>query len=181
MKKNSRLLPQTAIELMTKWYEANYTNPYPTYTDSEEMATNGNISLSQVKQWFVNTRRRTQNQYRKKRSSYNLVKRSKQTDHSALSSSTESQINNQQDWNSFDLNFNENGISRNQTNYGFLQSHNSYNQNANYTKHSTPIYQHYSKYSADSISSPESSSSILTAVSPSYNWSNCSSNIYHIS
>ena len=52
---------------MTKWYDQNYASPYPTYRDIEHMANTGCISIAQVKQWFVNVRRRTQNKYRNTR------------------------------------------------------------------------------------------------------------------
>lgn len=52
---------------MTEWYDKNYTSPYPTFRDCEQMANDGCITISQVKQWFVNVRRRTQNKFRIKR------------------------------------------------------------------------------------------------------------------
>jgi hypothetical protein len=67
IKEKSRLLPVSAIEIMTKWYEEHYTNPYPMLKECEELAELGNVTVSQVKQWFVNVRRRTHNQYRKRR------------------------------------------------------------------------------------------------------------------
>lgn len=67
IKEKSRLLPQHAIDVMTEWYERNYTNPYPTYREFEMLAASGSISIAQCKQWFVNVRRRTHNQFRKKR------------------------------------------------------------------------------------------------------------------
>ena len=65
------MLPKQAVELMTQWYDKNYIDPYPTFRDCEILASNGNITIEQVKQWFVNVRRRTQNQFRKQRASYN--------------------------------------------------------------------------------------------------------------
>lgn len=61
---------------MTQWYDRNYSNPYPTFRDCEVLAQNGGITIEQVKQWFVNVRRRTQNQFRKQRTSYNLKRKS---------------------------------------------------------------------------------------------------------
>ena len=52
---------------MITWYERNYTNPYPEYRDLELMAKSGSITIPQVKQWFVNIRRRTANEFRKTR------------------------------------------------------------------------------------------------------------------
>lgn len=67
VKENSRLLPTHAVDIMTEWYDRHYSNPYPTYRDCEMLAQQGNITINQVKQWFVNVRRRTQNQFRKTR------------------------------------------------------------------------------------------------------------------
>jgi hypothetical protein len=69
IKSNSRLLPQNAINIMTAWYDKHYANPYPTYREFEQLAIAGSITVNQVKQWFVNVRRRTHNQFRKKRDS----------------------------------------------------------------------------------------------------------------
>lgn len=67
VKENSRLLPQQAIDTMTEWYDRHYSNPYPTYRDCEQLAQRSSITINQVKQWFVNVRRRTQNEFRKTR------------------------------------------------------------------------------------------------------------------
>ena len=56
---------------MTTWYERNYSNPYPTFKECENLAVAGGVSVNQVKQWFVNVRRRTHNQFRKRRSNSN--------------------------------------------------------------------------------------------------------------
>ena len=79
VKENSRLLPQEAIDIMTKWYDSHYTNPYPSFKDCEDLASAGKVSINQVKQWFVNIRRRTHNQFRKRRSN-NTRKVSSQED-----------------------------------------------------------------------------------------------------
>lgn len=71
LKENSRLLPDHAIQVMNDWYNKHYANPYPTYREFEKMAREGSISVSQVKQWFVNVRRRTKNEYRKRRMTVN--------------------------------------------------------------------------------------------------------------
>ncbi|CAF0864362.1 unnamed protein product [Brachionus calyciflorus] len=75
VKENSRLLPTKAIDIMTEWYDRHYSNPYPTYRDCEMLAQMGGITVSQVKQWFVNVRRRTQNQFRKIRDTRNTKRR----------------------------------------------------------------------------------------------------------
>lgn len=49
---------------MTEWYDKNYYSPYPSFRECEQMAIDGGISINQVKQWFVNVRRRTQNKNR---------------------------------------------------------------------------------------------------------------------
>ena len=67
VKENSRLLPQQAVDLMTAWYDKHYSNPYPSFRDTEQLARDGCITVGQVKQWFVNVRRRTHNQFRMKR------------------------------------------------------------------------------------------------------------------
>lgn len=83
VKENSRLLPTQAVDIMTEWYDRHYANPYPTYRDCEMLATKGNISINQVKQWFVNVRRRTQNQFRKTRDT-RCTKRKNQTENTNI-------------------------------------------------------------------------------------------------
>ena len=80
IKANSRILPQAAIDIMTQWYAKHYSNPYPSFRDCELMANQGQITLNQVKQWFVNVRRRTQNEFRKKRCPYDTKNKRKLTD-----------------------------------------------------------------------------------------------------
>lgn len=77
-KQNSRILPQQSIDIMTTWYDKHYTNPYPTYRDCEIMASSGQITVNQVKQWFVNIRRRTGNQFRRKRNPYDTKSKGKE-------------------------------------------------------------------------------------------------------
>ncbi len=76
IKPNSRILPTRAVEIMTEWYDRNYTNPYPSYREFELMASQGGITTNQVKQWFVNTRRRTKNEFRRQNMTYRNKKRS---------------------------------------------------------------------------------------------------------
>ena len=54
---------------MHEWYMGHYASPYPTPREFELMAAQGNINVNQVKQWFVNIRRRTKNEFRRKRGS----------------------------------------------------------------------------------------------------------------
>lgn len=61
IKQNSRILPEIAVELMTHWYEKNYSHPYPSYREFEMISKHGQITICQAKQWFVNVRRRYRN------------------------------------------------------------------------------------------------------------------------
>ena len=83
-KQSSRSLPQKSIDIMTNWYDKHYTNPYPTFRDCEIMAGAGNITVNQVKQWFVNIRRRTGNQFRRKRNPYDIKQKNKECDSNDL-------------------------------------------------------------------------------------------------
>jgi hypothetical protein len=102
VKENSRLLPQKAVDIMTQWYDRNYSHPYPQYRELEQMALAGCITINQVKQWFVNIRRRTENQYRKKRDNTvgnrKRARSTKQVDQDD-ESSTQLQINEQVNFN----------------------------------------------------------------------------------
>jgi hypothetical protein len=95
VKENSRLLPQYAIDIMTKWYEDHYTNPYPTYRECEILAEAGMVSINQVKQWFVNVRRRSQNEFRRKRAAKTSRSTKRDCDSSSKSSSDDSSILNE--------------------------------------------------------------------------------------
>ena len=91
---------------MTRWYEQHYTNPYPMLKECEELAELGKVTVSQVKQWFVNVRRRTHNQYRKRRATNDKTIKesfsvSKLNDCSI--SCTESQTNDSHEYSSYDL------------------------------------------------------------------------------
>lgn len=80
IKQNSRILPTEAIEIMTRWYENHYTDPYPSFRDYEYMSKNGNITVNQAKQWFVNVRRRTKNQFRRQNVPYGSKKARNQSE-----------------------------------------------------------------------------------------------------
>ncbi|GFR75766.1 pre-B-cell leukemia transcription factor 4 [Elysia marginata] len=54
-------LKQHAVDVMTRWYEENIHNPYPTKAQKTAMAQEGQISENQVKSWFANKRNRTHN------------------------------------------------------------------------------------------------------------------------
>ena len=162
---------------MTQWYEKNYTSPYPSYRDCEQMASSGAISIAQVKQWFVNIRRRTQNKFRNKQerltktpSNPSAQLHSVQGSYSSPNQSIEypySQISTQMDSNKY-----ENLVSSNESNIAYFQSpichvvpipyYNTYQyqypalvpyySNSNYT--SSPLFSN--SYSS-SVNSPQSS------------------------
>lgn len=52
---------------MTQWYHLHYAYPYPNNHETERLAELGGITRNQVKQWFVNIRRRTENPARIRR------------------------------------------------------------------------------------------------------------------
>ena len=54
-------LNSKAIEIMMRWYETHRERPYPTQKEKEEMAKEGEISVTQVKSWFNNKRNRSDN------------------------------------------------------------------------------------------------------------------------
>jgi len=70
IKATSRILPSQAIDVMNSWYEKHYSNPYPTYREFEMLANMAGITVNQVKQWLVNVRRRTKNEFRRTRQPY---------------------------------------------------------------------------------------------------------------
>ena len=57
----SRQLNVKATELMNKWYEDHVDSPYPNDEQKIVLATEGGITLAQVKAWFANRRNRTNN------------------------------------------------------------------------------------------------------------------------
>lgn len=61
MPRHNEPLKQIAVDVMTKWYEENIHNPYPTKAQKTAMAQEGHISENQVKSWFANKRNRTHN------------------------------------------------------------------------------------------------------------------------
>ena len=159
---------------MTNWYDLNYTNPYPTFPEIEYMATQGQITINQVKQWFVNIRRRTQNEYRKKRTN---LKKTKQSNDSSSFSSTNTfettfelefnpnQLDNQCKISGLDL-FNSSPQSIcNANNYSFLPNY----QNYGNVMHSTPIFNNYQLMNSNSSNGNSSSSleNVSSAISSS--------------
>ena len=180
-------MPQQAIDIMTQWYEANYSNPYPTFQQCEYMANHGQITISQVKQWFVNVRRRTQNQFRKKRTAYKKINNSDESTGSNLSS-----LNNHfNDESNFELDFNpiqyndhsSSNYNSNQSNYNMFnyQSPDQASVSSFGFFHSTPLYNTYYTSSYRSYSSPSYNSNVSSASSQQSFTNvtpNCLSNYY---
>lgn len=54
-------LNHQAIMIMVEWYNGHRENPYPNKQDKLKMATEGGITVSQVKSWFANKRNRSNN------------------------------------------------------------------------------------------------------------------------
>ncbi|KAL7959339.1 hypothetical protein V8C34DRAFT_280466 [Trichoderma compactum] len=48
----------SSTQLLKKWYTSNSTWPYPSAAEKEELSRQTGLSVRQVSQWFVNTRRR---------------------------------------------------------------------------------------------------------------------------
>ena len=65
-RKRNKLLNQTAINIMTEWFESHLNHPYPTQEEKELMAEKGGITLAQVVSWFNNKRNRSSNTAPKK-------------------------------------------------------------------------------------------------------------------
>lgn len=59
--KKSRLLPKHAVTLMETWYQENLENPYPSRETTLHMASDGGISVEQIRKWFANKRNRSRN------------------------------------------------------------------------------------------------------------------------
>ncbi|XP_050522167.1 homeobox protein TGIF1-like [Daktulosphaira vitifoliae] len=51
-------LPKAAVNILTKWLEENYTNPYPTETTKKILMEVTNLTKNQIYNWFINSRRR---------------------------------------------------------------------------------------------------------------------------
>ena len=65
-RRRNKQLNQTAITIMTQWFESHLNHPYPTQEEKELMAQKGGIALSQVISWFNNKRNRSANTAPKK-------------------------------------------------------------------------------------------------------------------
>lgn len=59
--KRKGVLNPIAVRIMTAWYNNNSEHPYPSYESAQVMATAGDITVDQVKKWFANRRRRSNN------------------------------------------------------------------------------------------------------------------------
>ena len=58
---NSRTLNPLATQLLTDWYNKNIKDPYPGKSEAQRLATQGGISVPQVRKWFANKRLRCGN------------------------------------------------------------------------------------------------------------------------
>ena len=54
-------LGKEAVEVLERWYNDNKVNPYPTETETNQLAEKSGLSLKQIKKWFANKRVRTYN------------------------------------------------------------------------------------------------------------------------
>lgn len=59
--KKSRMLPKAAVKLMEAWYQGNLENPYPSRESTLSMASEGGITVEQIRKWFANKRNRSRN------------------------------------------------------------------------------------------------------------------------
>ncbi|KAL4225600.1 hypothetical protein ACF0H5_016288 [Mactra antiquata] len=59
--RKSRLLPKHAVQIMQHWYEENLENPYPSREVTQSMASEGGVSVEQIRKWFANKRNRSRN------------------------------------------------------------------------------------------------------------------------
>ena len=55
------VLNPVAVRIMSAWYQNNSEHPYPSYETAKVIAEAGDITVDQVKKWFANHRRRTNN------------------------------------------------------------------------------------------------------------------------
>ena len=56
-----KALNDTAVRILTNWYERHIEHPYPTVSAAEVLAKAGGITTEQVKKWFANKRMRNAN------------------------------------------------------------------------------------------------------------------------
>ena len=59
--KKSRLLPKAAVKILEEWYQENLSNPYPSREVTLSMASEGGITVEQIRKWFANKRNRSRN------------------------------------------------------------------------------------------------------------------------
>eukprot|EP01112_Ceratiomyxa_fruticulosa_P007522 TRINITY_DN1957_c0_g2_i1.p1 TRINITY_DN1957_c0_g2~~TRINITY_DN1957_c0_g2_i1.p1 ORF type:complete len:616 (+),score=159.07 TRINITY_DN1957_c0_g2_i1:552-2399(+) len=57
-KKRRGKLPEAATDVLKKWLFEHYYHPYPTEEEKAALATQTNLSLNQINNWFTNARRR---------------------------------------------------------------------------------------------------------------------------
>ncbi|EFA78674.1 hypothetical protein PPL_08133 [Heterostelium album PN500] len=68
-KKNSNL-SKDATSVLKEWFINNLVKPYPTQSEKEELASQSGLTVAQVSNWFINSRRRNLDRLRKQ---YNVV------------------------------------------------------------------------------------------------------------
>ena len=64
--KKGRLLPKHAVNILESWYQENLENPYPVRDVTLSMASEGGITVEQIRKWFANKRNRSRNSKLKK-------------------------------------------------------------------------------------------------------------------
>ncbi|KAI3378495.1 hypothetical protein SNEBB_008583 [Seison nebaliae] len=63
---NKKMLPEKAVQLMNSWYLDHEELPYPSEVEKERLASEGGITMQQVRAWFANKRNRCNNTRPKK-------------------------------------------------------------------------------------------------------------------
>lgn len=53
-----KYLPPYAVSVLSAWFDTHRDNPYPTEPEKKDLAKLAGISVSQVRHWFTNRRRR---------------------------------------------------------------------------------------------------------------------------
>eukprot|EP00696_Hemimastix_kukwesjijk_P009547 gnl/Hemi2/22055_TR7352_c0_g1_i1.p1 gnl/Hemi2/22055_TR7352_c0_g1~~gnl/Hemi2/22055_TR7352_c0_g1_i1.p1 ORF type:complete len:194 (-),score=67.71 gnl/Hemi2/22055_TR7352_c0_g1_i1:45-626(-) len=52
-------LPRTATDCLMRWFSDHVQNPYPTDVEKQQLLEESGLTLRQLNDWFINTRRRT--------------------------------------------------------------------------------------------------------------------------
>lgn len=59
--RKSRLLPKRVVKVMQTWYDENLENPYPSKEVTLSIASEGAVTVEQIRKWFANKRNRSRN------------------------------------------------------------------------------------------------------------------------